>query len=95
MWADFTRDRIVPVSGIATEADFRHFAVDRQLMLHLLAHTFAPLTNYATVPPNDGIQLKPPLILVAISLHPSRPDFPERLLMSIARPFHFPGSHVG
>ncbi len=46
MWVDYASDRIVPISGIATEADFRHSSAERQLVLHLLTHTFAPLTKF-------------------------------------------------
>ena len=46
--ADRTRDRIVPISGIATEADFRHSSAERQLVLHLLTHAFAPIKSSAS-----------------------------------------------
>jgi hypothetical protein len=45
VWVDYASDRIVPVPGIATEADFRNSSGERQLVLHLLTHTFAPLAD--------------------------------------------------
>ena len=43
VWADFANWAIVAISGLTTMADFRHFIAWHQIMLHMRAHTFAPL----------------------------------------------------
>jgi hypothetical protein len=44
VWADFEDLAIITSHDIETVAGFRHFCIQRQNMLHLRAHTFAPLT---------------------------------------------------
>ena len=49
LWADFANPAIITVSALITMADFHHFSALHWNMLHLRAHTFAPLTRGGTM----------------------------------------------